>query len=117
MSDKRIELLEEIVKWQPKIRIDEEYLELAFFKIFVKFENFITDAIVKYATGEFSNQDKVKRRLEFSDKDHLKKTIRLDYLDTGKNTKELVNQLFKPENKITFFFYSEHIDFYEDMKA
>lgn len=117
MNEKRKELLAEICKWQDKIIADDENLEMAFFKVFVKFENFLTDAIMKYATGEYENQKKVKRRLEFADSEHLMKTIRMDYLDTGLTTRKLVNQLFKSDNRISFFFNSEHNDFFEKMKA
>lgn len=117
MNEKRKELIEEICRWQDKIRADDDHLEMAFFKIFVKFEKFLTDAIMKYATGEYENHEKVKRRLEFVNSEHLLKTIRLDYLDTGNTTRRLVDQLFHSDNRISFFFNSEHIEFYEKMKA
>lgn len=107
----------EITKWQPKISNDDTFLELAFFKIFVKFENFLTDTIIDYATGTISNPSKVERRLDFVDRDHFKKTTNLSYLDTGDKTKILVDQLFTNSNKISFFFNSSDNEFFEKMKA
>lgn len=117
MSIKRRELIDEITRWQPKIATDESFLELAFFKVFVKFENFLTDIIIDYATGTVTNSAKVERRLNFTDRDHFKRTTNLKYLDTSDNTKRLVEQLFTESNKISFFFNSADNEFFEKMKA
>ncbi|ENZ7264014.1 hypothetical protein ACG7YO_002015 [Enterococcus faecalis] len=117
MSEKREELMSEITKWQTKISEDEIFLELAFFKVFVKFENFLTDIIIDYATGAVSNPEKVERRLNFVDREHFKKTTNLIYLDTSDKTKTLVDQLFTDNNKISFFFNSSDNEFFEKMKA
>lgn len=116
MSSKRTELIDEINKWQPKIVTDPSFLEIAFFKIFVKFENFITDIIIDYATKTAVNTSKVELRIEFSDRDHFKKVTGLKYLDTGKKTKELVDQIFTNSNNISVFFTSQDSQFFEEMK-
>ena len=102
MSKKRTEIINEINKWQTKVAADTGFLEIAFFKIFVKFENFITDVIFDYATKAAVNESKVKLRIEFSDRDHFKKVTGLKYLDTGAN--------------ISVFFSSEDSQFFEEMK-
>lgn len=117
MSEKREELMNEITKWQTKISEDEIFLELAFFKVFVKFENFLTDIIIDYATGAVSNPSKVERRLNFVDREHFKRTTSLNYLDTSEKTRTLVDQLFTDDNKISFFFNSSDNEFFEKMKA
>lgn len=116
MSRKRDELIEEIEKWRLKIDIDKDFLEIAFFKIFVKFENFLTDIIVDYATGVVVNEDKVKLRISFEDREHFKGVTGLNYLDTSDKTKKLVEHIFSNDNKISFFFNSSHATFFEDMK-
>lgn len=117
MSQGRDSLSEEISKWKILIQQNEEFLEIAFFKIFVKFENYMTSLIVSYAIGEIESDDKMLRRLEFSDISHFKKTVGLNYLDTGIKTKELVDQLFGKENYFSFFFNSTDNEFYEKMKC
>ncbi len=116
MSDKRIELIDEIEKWTPKVSADPTFLELAFFKIFVKFENFITDTIFVYATESAVNVNKVKLRVKFDDREHFKNITGLQYLDTGIKTKKLVDQIFTSENSFSFFFNSSDSKFFEDMK-
>jgi hypothetical protein len=95
------------------------FLELAFFKfkVFVKFENFLTDIIIDYATGAVSNPEKVEERLNFVDREHFKKTTNLIYLDPSDKTKTLVDQVFTDNNKISFLFNSSDNEFFEKMKA
>lgn len=116
MSDKRLELINEIEKWKPKVSEDPTFLELAFFKIFVKFENFITEAILVYATETAVDTNKVQLRVRFDDRDHFKNITGLQYLDTGPKTKKLVDQIFTSENNFSFFFNSSDSKFFEDMK-
>lgn len=117
MSRKRDELIKEIENWKPKIAKDNDFLEIAFFKIFVKFENFLTDIIVDYATGAVVNEDKVKLRISFEDREHFKSVTGLDHLDINNKTKKLVEHIFSDDNKISFFFNSSHATFFEDMKS
>lgn len=119
MSEKREELMSEITKWQTKISEDEIFLELAFFKfkVFVKFENFLTDIIIDYSTGAVSNPEKVEERLNFVDREHFKKTTNLIYLNPSDKTKTLVDQVFTDNNKISFLFNSSDNEFFEKMKA
>lgn len=116
MSSNRTELINEINKWQPKVAADPSFLEIAFFKIFVKFENFITEIIIDYATKSVVNTSKVELRIEFADRDHFKKVTGLKYLDTGKKTQELVDQIFMSSNNISMFFSSQDSQFFEEMK-
>lgn len=117
MSSKRIELEQEIVKWDSKISEDNEFLEIAFFKVFVKFEIFITDIIVEYATKSIENEDKVKLRIVFEDREHFKGITGLDYLDTSPKTKKLVEKIFAEDNQISFFFNSSDAQFFDEMKT
>ena len=116
MSDSKLKLDEEIQYWAPKIKDDDSFLEIAFFKIFVKFENFVTESIIKYATGEIENDEKVKRRILFDDTEHFKKVTNLPFLDTSNKTKELVSQIFQNDNRFSVFFDSEDSTFFEHMK-
>lgn len=76
------ELLSEIDRWHNiLIRLpdpDNEYLyELAFFKIFVKFEKFIIDIFILYAIGKKSSLHfKPKRKLGFKSKEHLEAILK-----------------------------------------
>lgn len=117
MNNKRQELLTEIEKWQPKIQTDPTFLEIAFFKIFVKFENFITDIIIEYATKSVVNETKVPLRIIFEDREHFKNVTGLKYLDTSSKTIKLVESIFDRSNQISFFFDSEHASFFEEMKC
>lgn len=116
MSEKRDELVNEIEKWKEKIKDNNDFLEIAFFKIFVKFENFITDIIIDYATGAVINKEKVDLRISFEDRDHFKGVTGVNYLDTSKKTKKLVENIFCENNKISFFFNSQDSGFFEEMK-
>lgn len=116
MSDKRLELINEIEKWRVKVSADPTFLEIAFFKIFVKFENFITDTIFVYATESAVDVSKVKLRVKFDDREHFKSITGIQYLDTSPKTKKLVEQIFTSENKFSFFFNSSDSNFFEEMK-
>lgn len=117
MSNNRDDLINEIANWQVKISEDNTFLEIAFFKIFVKFENFITDIIINYATKSVENVNKVELRIAFDDREHFKNVIGISYLDTGVKTKKLVDQIFTANNHISFFFNSDESQFFEEMKC
>jgi len=68
------ELFEEIEYWNEKISSSKtsEILELAFFKIFIKFEKFLSDLFVNYCIGENSLGNYCpERKLCFTDEEHL----------------------------------------------
>jgi hypothetical protein len=56
-------VLDEIIFWENKVQQEPQLLELAFFKIFVKFEAFLLEAFQKYAIGEKSKNDILPERL------------------------------------------------------
>ncbi|NLK92559.1 MAG: hypothetical protein GX273_05420 [Bacteroidales bacterium] len=74
-------LIAEIEKWnvifQSTSNIDKSIYELAFFKIFIKFEKFLSDTFENYAIGNSSIHGYCpNRRLNFEDIDHLNKVIK-----------------------------------------
>ena len=66
-------LLNEIELWKTKISENNpEMLELAFFKIFIKFEKFISDIFICYSIGNDSCENYCpNRKLNFNDENHL----------------------------------------------
>ena len=71
-------LIEEIEFWKTKISpSNPEILELAFFKVFIKFEKFISDIFILYSTGKKSCESYCpKRKLNFLDEEHLNAIIK-----------------------------------------
>lgn len=71
-------LLEEIEFWRTKISNDDlEILELAFFKIFIKFEKFVSDMFICYSVGNKSSREYCpSRKLSFLDETHLNAIIK-----------------------------------------
>lgn len=113
------EMISEIDKWAKLLPEHPQLIELAFFKIFVKFEKFLLNMILKYSTGNKSSKNYCpKRRLEFLDEDHVINTISPDkkFLEINEKTKTLVKQLFHEDNPFTDFFDSEDTQFYNQMK-
>ncbi|QZK89815.1 hypothetical protein K5V07_04665 [Flavobacterium sp. CHNK8] len=75
------DLIDEINKWNvifsSSSTIDQSLYELAFFKIFIKFEKFLSDCFENYAIGINSNSGYCPtRRLNFDDLEHLNKVIK-----------------------------------------
>ena len=75
------ELIDEIDKWNiifsSTTAIDQSLYELAFFKIFIKFEKFLSDCFENYAIGINSSSGYCPiRRLNFDDLGHLNKVIK-----------------------------------------
>ncbi|BCU63650.1 hypothetical protein F941_02923 [Acinetobacter bouvetii DSM 14964 = CIP 107468] len=74
-------VLAEIEKWETifasPTQIDNTLYELAFFKIFIKFEKFLSDCFEMYSIGEKSIYGYCpERKLEFLDLEHLYKVIK-----------------------------------------
>ena len=59
--------------WNTELRDNNDHLfELAFFKVFVKFEKYLSDMFIYYAIGGENNANYAPRRiLEFRDMNHL----------------------------------------------
>jgi len=79
------ELLQEIEKWNSIFsatdNIEPAIYELAFFKIFIKFEKFLSNCFENYSIGiESIHGYKPKRKLEFEDINHLNKVIKKENL-------------------------------------
>lgn len=77
------ELLDEINKWNllftSSTTLDKSIYELAFFKIFIKFEKFLSDCFENYAIGLPSSFGySPARKLNFDDLGHLHKVIKKD---------------------------------------
>lgn len=75
------ELIDEIDKWNDifstSSSFDNSIYELAFFKIFIKFEKFLSDSFENYAIGNVSVHGYCPtRRLNFDDISHLNKVIK-----------------------------------------
>ncbi len=75
------DLLDEIDKWNlvfsSHSTIDPSLYELAFFKIFIKFEKFLSDCFENYAIGSASSYGYCPtRRLNFDDLNHLNRVIK-----------------------------------------
>lgn len=75
------DLIDEINKWNTIFistnNIDNSLYELAFFKIFIKFEKFLSDTFENYAIGISSTYGYCPtRRLTFDDLEHLNKVIK-----------------------------------------
>jgi len=102
------EFLEEIKKWEELISINKDLIDVAFFKIFVKFERLLLESVVMYAIGEKSSLGyQPNRRLFFSDHDHLRKTITdKKYIDVNNRVEDIVKQIFEEDNPFTLFFES-----------
>lgn len=111
-------LINEINKWDGLLKNNIDFIEMAFFKIFVKFENFVIEMIIQYATGTQSSKGYIpERRLKFDDVKHLKDTIDTDYIDLGPKTKKLVAQIFHQNNPFSHFFDSAESDFFEKLRS
>ncbi|GHI00631.1 hypothetical protein [Neobacillus kokaensis] len=106
------DLFEEIGKWESLIAVNNDLIDVAFFKIFVKFERLLLNCVVMYAIGERSSLGyQPNRRLLFSDHDHLRKTITdKKYIDVSKRVEDIVKQIFEENNPFTLFFESTDKD-------
>ncbi|MBC1247360.1 hypothetical protein [Listeria booriae] len=112
------DILNEIDKWDKLLKSNNDFLEIAFFKIFVKFENFIVEMILQYASGEASSENYLPiRRLDFDDPEHLKNTIDTKYLDVSDKTKSLVDQIFDNNNPFSFFFDCQEATFFDSLRS
>jgi hypothetical protein len=67
------ELLEEINYWNSELSTGSENLyEYAFFKVFVKFERYMSQRFIEYATGlKTKNDIELARKLKFNNKEHI----------------------------------------------
>lgn len=112
------DLYEEIEKWDNLVRIDNSLVEVAFFKIFVKFENFLVDMFTTFSTGNTSSFGYLPtRKLNFTSYEHLKKTVtERQFIDFNNRMEDLSKQIFEDNNPFNFFFDSSDMDFFSKMK-
>ena len=71
-------LVDEIEYWKQLLQSNSnsELIELAFFKVFIKYEKFISDIFIHYSIGEKSDFDYCPaRKLNFIDEVHLNKML------------------------------------------
>lgn len=99
------ELIDEIDKWNNLFSssntIDPAIYELAFFKIFIKFEKFLSDCFENYAIGSSSSSGySPTRRLNFDNLEHLNKVIK-------KENRSFVNH-FEVIKKISDCFFIDN---------
>lgn len=77
------ELIAEINNWQSALSLtttDEQLIELAFFKIFVKFEKLLTTSFIQYSIGKRSIFNfRPKRKLGFKSQKHLENILQSPY--------------------------------------
>lgn len=71
-------LIDEIEFWKSKISpSNPEILELAFFKIFIQFEKFVSDIFISYSVGNNSSENYCpNRKLSFLNEEHLNAIIK-----------------------------------------
>jgi len=102
------DLIDEIDKWNAVFSsastIDNSLFELAFFKVFIKFEKFLSDSFENYAIGNASIHGYCPpRRLTFDDLDHLNKVIK-------KENRSFVNHFEVIKNISDCFFTNNPFD-------
>lgn len=85
-------LITDIQKWQRLIQSSTDIYDLAFFKIFVKFEGFLVIVFKEYICGNSSLAYTPERRLQFDDISHFEKLVKsngkgsfIDYLNIIEN--------------------------------
>lgn len=95
------DLIEEITKWNEILitKSNKDLYELAFFKIFIKFEKFLSDVFENYSVGNQSDFGYCPERiLCFIDIDHLYKILKKDnksYINHYESIKNLSNCIFQ----------------------
>ena len=95
------DLIDEIAKWNEILttKSNKDLYELAFFKVFIKFEKFLSDAFENYSIGLQSDYGYCPERiLNFIDVDHLYKIIKKDnksYVNHYESIKNLSNCIFQ----------------------
>jgi hypothetical protein len=95
------DLIDEIAKWNEILttKSNKDLYELAFFKVFIKFEKFLSDAFENYSIGLQSDYGYCPERiLNFIDIDHLYKIIKKDnksYVNHYESIKNLSNCIFQ----------------------
>ncbi|MGG2064177.1 hypothetical protein [Bacillus sp. S14(2024)] len=85
-------LRNDIQKWQTLIQTSTDVYDLAFFKLFVKFEGFLVTVFKEYICGNGSLTYIPERRLSFEDLSHFEKLVKsnskgsfIDYLNIIEN--------------------------------
>lgn len=90
------ELIDEITKWEnilenDKTTYNDELYEIAFFKIFIKFEKFLSVCFEEYCVGNGTTDEYCpNRKLNFIDRNHLIKVMKpvnrsfINHIDTIK---------------------------------
>lgn len=102
-------LTEEIDYWQNIFKSSNSqdvFYELSFFKIFVKFEQFMISAFIHYATGGISSTNyKPARKLEFESLSHLEGVFIIEskkyLIEKPESIEQLAKHIFK-ENENPF---------------
>lgn len=99
-------VLNEISYWDSRLSSlsasDTRLYELAFFKIFVKFEIFLTQLFIHYCIGQPSNKGYTpNRKLKFSDEKHLEgilKNSKSAFIDYSEKIQSLSQHIFTDAN-------------------
>lgn len=91
-------LKSEIAHWKNIIQKNDKLYDVAFFKIFVKFEGFLITVFKVYVSGNYSAQFKPERRLNFEDIEHFEKIVKSNgkssYVDYLNLIEEFSRQVF-----------------------
>lgn len=99
-------VIDEIDFWDSQLSklgdSNNKMYELAFFKIFVKFELFLTQLFINYSVGKSSSKGYVpQRRLEFIDEKHLEgilRTSKSSFIDYSEKIQSLSKHIFQDKN-------------------
>ncbi|HHD2602129.1 hypothetical protein P5F04_07555 [Clostridium perfringens] len=103
-------------------KINNRIYEIAIFKIFVKFEVFLSNMFIIYATGNASGSGYIaKRKLNFIDESHLKAVLKSNnkFIDYSDKIVSLSKHIFE-DKKNPFdliFLDSDYQNYYNKIKA
>lgn len=102
MQEKYQNLVDEITYWNTFFSNNQQdrLYELAFFKIFIKFEQFMINAFIHYATGESSNTGFFpERKLKFQSLSHLEGVFIIEskkyLIEKSESIEKLSNHIFE----------------------
>lgn len=115
-SKENFELIQEITKWNEIIIVNNDLIEYAFFRVFIKFEKFFLEIFINYASGIKSSSDYIpNRKLNFSDSKHLKDTLNARFFNINNDLDNLIKNIFDDDNPLSNFFIDTNYSFFQRM--
>ncbi len=118
--------IEEVKYWEKyfseTVKPEDRLIELAFFKIFVKFELFVSEIFIHYCIGNESKLNyKPTRKLNFLDKNHFDGLIKNKnsvYIDYFSKMEELSPHIFEDEKcPFNIFSSASHFQVIDQMRC